>query len=96
MWSYICTPNIPHFHLSPPFAQIELHSRLGVDGIPLVRVDNNNKETRVGVDHLGLVTSLQVPEDRSIIEEGQVDHVLALLKLWRIYLCLRFGFYVYF
>ena len=37
--------------------------------------------TRVGVDQLGLVTSLQVPEDGSVIEEGQVDHVLALLKL---------------
>ena len=77
-------------------AKIDLAHPVGVDGIPLVRVDNNNKETRVGVDHLGLVTSLQVPEDRSIIEEGQVDHVLALLKLWRIYLCLRVGFYVYF
>ena len=36
------------------------------------------------MDHLGLVASLQVPEDRSIIEEGQVDHVLALLKLGRV------------
>ena len=37
--------------------------------------------TRVGVDQLGLVTSLQVPENGSVIEIGQVDHVLALLKL---------------
>merc|ERR1719270_3207838 len=62
-------------------AKINLADSVGVQRIPLVRVDNNNEETRVGVDHLGLVTSLQVPEDRSIIEEGQVDHVLALLKL---------------
>ena len=41
-----------------------------------------HKEARVGVDHLGLVSCLQVPEDRCVIEEGQVDHVLALLKLW--------------
>ena len=41
-----------------------------------------HKEARVGVDHLGLVSGLQVPEDRRIVEEGQVDHVLALLKLW--------------
>ena len=34
------------------------------------------------MDHLGLVSGLQVPEDRRVIEEGQVDHVLALLKLW--------------
>ena len=34
------------------------------------------------MNHLGLVAGLQVPEDRSVVEEGQVDHVLALLKLW--------------
>ena len=57
---------------------------MGVDWIPFVWVDNHNKEPRVGVDHLGLVTGLQVPEDRGIIEVGQVDHVLALLKLRRV------------
>ena len=36
------------------------------------------------MDHLALVASLQIPEDRSVIEEGQVDHVLALLKLGRV------------
>ena len=36
------------------------------------------------MDQLALVAGLQIPEDRSIIEEGQVDHVLALLKLWRV------------
>ena len=36
------------------------------------------------MDHLGLVASLQVPEDGGVIEEGQVDHVLALLKLGRV------------
>ena len=36
------------------------------------------------MDHLGLVAGLQVPEDGSVVEEGQVDHVLALLKLRRI------------
>ena len=40
--------------------------------------------TRVGVDHLGLVARLQVPEDGGVVEEGQVDHVLALLKLGRV------------
>ena len=37
------------------------------------------------MDHLGLVAGLQVPEDGCVIEEGQVDHVLALLKLWRVH-----------
>ena len=34
-----------------------------------------------GVDELGLVAALQVMEDRSIIEVGQIDHVITLLKL---------------
>ena len=42
--------------------------------------------TRVGVDHLGLVARLQVPEDGGVVEEGQVHHVLALLKLGRVHL----------
>ena len=33
------------------------------------------------MDHLALVPVLQVPEHRGIVEEGQVDHVLALFKL---------------
>ena len=35
---------------------------------------------RVGVDELGLVSGLQVPEDGGVVEVGQVDHVLALLE----------------
>ena len=41
----------------------------------------HNEEARVGVDHLGLVSGLQIPEDGRVVEEGQVDHVLTLLKL---------------
>ena len=41
--------------------------------------------TRVGVDHLGLVAGLQVPEDGGVVEVGQVDHVLALLELGRVH-----------
>ena len=37
------------------------------------------------MDHLGLVASLQVPEDGGVVEEGQVDHVLALLELGRVH-----------
>ena len=33
------------------------------------------------MDQLGLVTSLQVPEDGGVIEISQVDHVLAFFKL---------------
>ena len=41
----------------------------------------HNEEARVGVDHLGLVSGLQIPEDGRVVEEGQVDHVFTLLKL---------------
>jgi len=70
--------------LITPLAQVDLGHPGSVDGVTLVGVDNHHKQTRVGVDHLGLVTGLQVPEDRSVIKEGQVDHVLALLKLGRV------------
>ena len=40
---------------------------------------------RVGVDELGLVSGLQVPEDGGVVEVGQVDHVLALLELGRVH-----------
>merc|ERR1719365_249115 len=63
-------------------AKVDLGASVSVKRVTLVGVDN--KKTRVGVDQFGLVTGLQVPEDRGIIKEGQVDHVLALLKLGRV------------
>ena len=33
------------------------------------------------MDQFSLITGLQVPEDGGVVEVGQVDHVLALLKL---------------
>lgn len=38
------------------------------------------------VDELGVVTLLQVVEDRSIVEVGQIRHVLAFLILRRVHL----------
>jgi hypothetical protein len=38
------------------------------------------------MDQLGLVTTFQVMEDRCVIEIGQIDHVIALLKLGRVHL----------
>merc|ERR1712073_271055 len=70
--------------LITPLAKVDLAHSVGVQRITLVGVDNNHKKTRVSMDHLGLVTGLQVPEDRSVIEEGQVDHVLDLLELGRV------------
>merc|ERR1711970_1616738 len=70
--------------LVPPLTQVDLADPVGIQGVTLVGVHHHREETRVGVDELGLVASLQVPEDRSVVEVGQVDHVLALLKLGRV------------
>ena len=73
------------FYLVPPLAQVDLAHPVGVDGVALVGVDDNHEQTGVGVDHLGLVAGLQVPEDGGVVEEGQIDHVLTLLKLRRVH-----------
>merc|ERR1719270_2056557 len=72
------------WNLITSLAKVDLAHSMGVQRITLVWIDNNHEETRVCVDHLGLISGLQVPENRSIIKEGQVDHVLNLLKLGRI------------
>ena len=64
----------------------------GIDGVPLVGVNDNTEEARVGVDELGLEADLQVVEDRGIIQVSQVSHVLALLKLGRVDLAKFFSF----
>merc|ERR1719308_742177 len=51
---------------------------------PLVRVDTDTEETRVGVDLENLVTGSQVVEDTSLVKDGQVGHVFLLLELGRI------------
>merc|ERR1719346_395707 len=70
--------------LITPLAKIDLAHSVSVKRVTLVRVDHNHEQAGVGVDHLGLVTGLQVPEDGGVVEEGQVDHVLALLELGRV------------
>ena len=65
----------------PSLANVQLDNTCSVNGEALVWVDNNAEKTRVGVDELGLKADFQVVEDRGIIEEGQVGHVLTFLKL---------------
>ena len=92
------TENIPN--LGPPLAEVEPHGRLGVDGIPLVRIHSHAEQARVGlvnkskmcgwkkfkdyIDELGLVSGPEVVQDRGLVEVGQVGHVLTLLKLGRV------------
>merc|ERR1719210_1120606 len=70
--------------LVPPLTKVDLAHPVGVERVALVGVDNHDEEARVGVDQLGLVAGLQVPEDGGVVEVGQVDHVLALLELGRV------------
>jgi len=69
---------------TPPLANVDLHGPLGVDREPLVGVDGNTEETRVGVDELILVPDNRVPQDASIIEVSQARHVIAAVKLGRV------------
>jgi hypothetical protein len=71
-------------HLIPSLAQIDLRHPVGVQWVALIGVNNHNKEARISMDKLSLVTRLQVPENRSIIKKGQVDHILYLFKLRRV------------
>merc|ERR550519_2229927 len=70
--------------LVPPLAEVNLTYPVGIQWVTFVGVNDHHKQTRVGVDQLGLVASLQVPEDRGVIKIGKVDHVLAFLKLGRV------------
>jgi len=67
-----------------PLAKVHLDDSTSVDGVPFVWIHHNTEETRVGVDELGAETDFQVPEDRGVIQEGQVSHVFAHLKLGRV------------
>ena len=67
--------------LVPPLAEIDLTHPVGVERVALVWVYHNHKETTIGVDQLRLIASLQVPEYGSVVEIGQIDHVLAFFKL---------------
>jgi hypothetical protein len=72
------------WHFILPLAKVHLDDSSSVDGVPFVRIHHNTEETRVGVDELGDETYFQVPEDRGVIQESQVSHVFALLKLGRV------------
>ena len=46
--------------LRPPLANVQLHGAEGVDRVPLVRVDGDTEEARVGVDQLILVPDQKI------------------------------------
>ena len=71
-------------HLVAALAEVDPGHAVAVQRVALVRVHHHHEQPGVGVDHLGLVAALQVPEHGRIVEESEVDHVLAFLKFWRV------------
>ena len=69
--------------LRSPLSNVDLHGAEGVDGIPLVWVDGDTEEARVGVDQLVLVPDHGVPENAGITKEGEIGHILRAVKLQR-------------
>ena len=57
--------------LGSSLSDIQLHGAEGVDGKPLVRVDGNTKETRIGVDELIHIPNCRVPQNASIVKISQ-------------------------
>ena len=55
-----------------------------VDGKPLVGVDSDTEETRVGVDQEDLVARLQVVDDGGLGQVGHVGHIFEQLVLGRV------------
>ena len=67
--------------LRSPLSHVDLHGAEGVDREPLVGVDGDTEEARVGVDQLVLVPDHRVPENAGVTKEGEVGHVLRAVKL---------------
>ena len=67
-----------------PLVDVHLHGANGVNGEPLVGVDGNTEEARVGVDQLIFVAHHRVPQDAGIIQVGQASHVITTIKLGRV------------
>ena len=65
-------------------SKIDVSSSLRVDGESLIWVHNHTEESRISIDQFGLVSNLQIMEDRCIIKIGQIRHVFTFLELWRI------------
>ena len=65
-----------------PQTHVDLHGTLGINWEPLVRIDGNTEQTRVGVNELILVPDHRVPQNTSIIQVSQAGHIFRAIKLW--------------
>ena len=69
------------WNLISSLSKIQLYTRGCVDWISLVRIDDDTKEARIGVDKFGLESYIQIVKDRCIIKIGQICHVFNLFEL---------------
>jgi hypothetical protein len=69
---------------TPPLANINFHGTKGVNGKPLVGIDGNAKEARVGVYELVDIPNHRVPQNTGIPQIGQIGHIIRAVKLWRV------------
>ena len=83
-----------HFRLS--LALVTTDNVVIVYWKPLVGIDSDTEETRVGIDQESDVTFGQIVDDRGFREIGHVSQILKQFILWRILLfnfVVRIGFF---
>ena len=71
-----------HFILS--LATVDTNNMVIVYREPLVWIDSDTEETRVGVNHESLVSFVQVVDDGSFGEIGHVSQIFQKFVFWRI------------
>merc|ERR1739844_616459 len=69
------------WNLISSLSKIQLYYSWCVDGVSLVRINNDTEKARIGVDKFGLESNVQIVEDRRIIKIGQICHVFNLFEL---------------
>ena len=67
------------------FASVGRHHLCVVHRQPLVGVDGDTEEARVGVDHPGCVTLFEVVQHSGLVQVGHHGHVLDLVKFGRVH-----------
>ena len=77
----LCNSKDVGWDFIPPLGTVDTDSSHGVDREPLVRVDRDAEQSRVGVNELVLIPHHRIPQDTSIIEIGQASHILRAVKL---------------
>ena len=67
------------------FASVGQHHLRVVHRQPLVGVDSDTEEARVGVDHPGCITLFEVVQHSGFMEVGHHGHVLNFIVLGRVH-----------